>query len=76
MPFRDVQSAFDEPMLKVLQAAYAEAWDAYARKATITVASGNEQEIRNLLAKRIIEAARVGERDTERLKDYALAAVP
>jgi hypothetical protein len=70
MPFRPYQSTFDPETLQVLQDAFDEA---LAEVLASPNGSVDEQQARDLIAKRIVEAARdQGERDPQRLKQHAL----
>ena len=64
-------SSFDPDTLKVLQTAYDEAclW------LTTTQGFVSDDESRKALAVRIVEYAKRGERDLEKLRVYALAGV-
>ena len=70
MPFTPYKSSFDPETLQVLQEAFDMAMaDVLASQA----GSIDEQQARDVIAKRIVTAAQeIGERDPERLKAYAL----
>jgi hypothetical protein len=70
MPFTPYKSAFDADTLQVLQEAYDMALADVLASADGSV---DEQRVRNMLARRIIDAWRdKGERDPDRLKAYVL----
>jgi hypothetical protein len=70
--FAHSKAEFDPDALRVLQEAFDMAW---AEVATLPIVGTDGQGARDLLAKRIVAAAREdGERDPERLKAYALQA--
>jgi hypothetical protein len=69
--FTDHRLSFNPETLLTLQEAFDMAW---AEVATLPIIGADEQCARDLIAKRIIAAARDnGERDPERLKAYAVA---
>ena len=57
----------------ILEQAMGEAFDDACKALRDT---GQPQIVRDVIAGRIIESARLGERDPQRLCDYALAGVP
>ena len=67
MPFTPYRSSLDHEALVAAQAAFDMAW------AEASLPNGlGEQTVRNLIARRIMDALESGERDPERLKGYAL----
>lgn len=64
-PIRLIQGAsFDADVTRLMGLAY--------EHACARAANGDNTAVRELIAKRIIDAARRGERDVTRLADYAL----
>ena len=71
LPFpRD--GSFDPEHIRILTNAFEEAWDALKSSGT-TLTHGHADATREVLAKLIIEMAKLGERDQRRLRDAALA---
>ncbi len=58
-------------MCRKVAFAIGEAFDAACKE----LHDGHPDDVRNVMAKRIVEAARLGERDVVRLRDVALATL-
>ena len=69
-PFAD--GAFDPESIRVMTAAFEDAWQSLPT-AEVRFESDQRDAVRDLLARGIIEAAQLGERDRRRLRDAALA---
>src|SRR5205823_2037350 len=67
------EAEFDPETVRILTAAFDEAWQSVQSSSGISVPSqGCANAIREMLALRIIDTARLGERDQRRLRDDAL----
>ena len=64
--------AFDPETVRVLIDAFDEAWQSLEKSGVTHATDGHATEIRDGLAKRIIELARTGERNQRVLRDAAL----
>jgi hypothetical protein len=64
--------AFDPEAVRVLVAALDDAWRSLQRSGVYFKSGGHAQATREKLARRIIEMAKLGERDPTRLRDDAL----
>ena len=64
---------FDDNEVQVLVEAFDEAWKRVQEDGGSPVGDGHAEATRELLALRIIEIAQLGERDSSRLRDDALA---
>jgi hypothetical protein len=69
------QRAFDSETLQIMGVALDCAWYALMVSGSALTASFRAEHTRDALASRIMEAARRGERDIERLRDDAVAYV-
>jgi hypothetical protein len=69
------QRAFDSETLQIMGVALDCAWYALMVSGSALTASFRAEHTRDALAARIMEAARRGERDIERLRDDAVAYV-
>jgi hypothetical protein len=67
------EASFDPETVSVLAAAFDAAWDSLQRSGSALAADSEAALTRELLAERIIELARRGERDPQRLVEGALA---
>jgi hypothetical protein len=65
--------AFDDNEVAVLAEALEQAWKTVQESGATLATSGHAEATRELLALRIIEIAQLGERDSNRLRDDALA---
>ena len=72
-PSPNGSSGFDPESIRVLSNAFEEAWQSLQSMQTTFHHDGHEDQTRELLARCIIEMARIGERDQTRLRDAALA---
>jgi hypothetical protein len=68
LPFIRKHSEFDDTLIKPMGAAF----DAVCRELHDT---GQPPIVQEILARRIVDALRRGERDPERLRDAALSAI-
>jgi hypothetical protein len=66
------EAAFDADSVRVLTAAFDEAWQSIQSSGISLPSAAYANAIREILALRIIEMARLGERDRRRLCDDAL----
>ena len=66
-------TAFDPPTLTLLASAFETAWDTIKKSGSPLAANDQAVSTREVLAKRIIEQGKQGERDPQRLVDDALA---
>ena len=66
-------TAFDPPTLTLLASAFETAWDTIKKSGSPLAANDQAVSTREVLAKRIIEQGKQGERDRQRLVDDALA---
>ena len=66
-------TAFDPDTITLLASAFDTAWDTVKKSGSPLAADGQTASTREVLAKRIIEIAKKGERDPQRLVDDALA---
>ncbi len=66
-------SAFDPESLRILTAAFEDAWQALQTAGTTFDFDGHAEQTRDILARCIIAMAKLGERDRNRLRDAALA---
>ncbi len=71
-PFGD--GAFDPEFIQVMTAAFEDAWHSLPT-AGVRSESDQRDAVRDMLARCIIEAAQLGERDRRRLRDAALACL-
>jgi hypothetical protein len=67
------QKAFDPEMTAILAAAFETAWERIKRSGSPLAADAIAAATRESLAKHIVEAAKAGERDHNRLVDDALS---
>jgi hypothetical protein len=63
---------FDPEAVRILTSAFNDAWKSIADSGMTFASNGHAEAMREILALRIIELARLGERDQNRLRDYAL----
>ncbi len=73
VPLLESDGSFDPEGTKILTAAFDTAWQMLKTSGNVLAADYRSVSTRDLLAKRIIEAARQGERDPIRLVDDALS---
>ncbi len=66
-------SAFDPESLRILTDAFENAWQALQTAGTTFHFDGHAEQTRDILARCIIEMAKLGERDRDKLRDAALA---
>jgi hypothetical protein len=66
-------TAFDPDTITLLASAFDTAWDTVKKSGSPLAADGQAASTREVLAKRIIEMGKKGERDPQRLVDDALA---
>ena len=66
---------FDPATLSLLHQAFDEAWRALLSANSSLCSTQNAQRTRELLASRIVHAARNGERDSKQLKEKALVGL-
>jgi hypothetical protein len=64
--------AFDPETVRILTAAFDEAWQSLEKNGVTYATDGHSKETRDRLAKCIIELARAGERNQRLLRDNAL----
>jgi hypothetical protein len=69
------KGSFDPETASLLASAFEAAWETVKRSGSPLAANGNAPLTREIIAKRIIEAAHAGERDPKRLADDALIHV-
>jgi hypothetical protein len=72
-PSRADASAFDPEAIRILSDAYEDAWQSLHVGGTTLHLDGQEVQTSEILARCIIELAKLGERDRRRLRDAALA---
>jgi hypothetical protein len=72
-PLRPDASAFDPETIKILNDAFESAWQALHTSGTTSHLGGQEEQTSEMLARCIIELAKLNERDPRRLRDAALA---
>jgi hypothetical protein len=72
-PTRPDESAFDPEVISTLSDAFEEAWQSLHTSDTTLHLGGQEEQTSEILARCIIELAKLGERDRHRLRDAALA---
>ena len=73
VPLLESDGFFDPEATKILTAAFDTAWQMLKTSGNVLAADYRSVSTRDLLAKRIIEVARQGERDPIRLVDDALS---
>jgi hypothetical protein len=73
MPTNSPFGAFDSDTAALLASAFDTAWNALKKSGSPLAADDRAASTRDLLARRIIEMARKGEQDPQRLVDDALA---
>jgi hypothetical protein len=66
-------SAFDPESIRILSDAFEDAWQSLHTTGTTFHLDGRTDQTRDILARCIIEVAKLGERDRRRLRDAALA---
>ena len=66
-------SAFDPSAVRIIGDAFEEAWHYLQSTGTTFHTDGHAEQTREILARCIIEMAKLGERDQRRLRDAALA---
>jgi hypothetical protein len=66
-------SAFDPETVDVLSDAFENAWQSLHKSGTTFHLGGREEQTSEMLARCIIELAKLGERNPHRLRDAALA---
>jgi hypothetical protein len=67
-----VGAAFDAEDVRILTAAFDDAWKCLQDSGVVFASDGHADATREILALRIIEMAQLGERDQRRLRDDAL----
>jgi hypothetical protein len=72
-PLQSGASAFGPESLRILTAAFEDAWQALQNAGTSIHVDGHAEHTREILARCIIEMAKLGERDRNKLRDAALA---
>jgi hypothetical protein len=72
-PLRSDASAFDPETISILNDAFENAWQSLNSGGSNVHLGGHEQQTSEILARRIIDLAKLGERDPRRLRDAALA---
>jgi hypothetical protein len=73
LPFpRRAASAFDPEVVQILSDAFEDAWQSLQASGTTFHLGGQEEQTSEMLARCIIELAKLGERDPHRLRDAAL----
>jgi hypothetical protein len=70
--FKDDPAAFDPDTIGILSAALDEAWRQVEANGTVYKLDGHREGARNALAKSIVDMAKKGERDPQRLIEGAL----
>jgi hypothetical protein len=65
-------AVFDPDQVRALTTAFEEAWKTVQDSGASLLSNGQAEATRELLALRIIDMARLGERDPRRLRDDAL----
>jgi hypothetical protein len=71
-PVRNDASAFDPSIIRILGDAFEDAWHSPQTSGTTFHSDGSAEQTREILARCIIERAKLGERDPRRLRDAAL----
>jgi len=66
-------SAFDPETVSILSDAFEDSWQSLHKSGTTLHLGGQEEQTSEMLARCIIELAKLGERDPRRLRDAALA---
>jgi hypothetical protein len=66
------EGVFDPDDVRLLTAAFDEAWRVVEDSGAFFASNGHAESAKEVLARRIIEMARLGERDHIRLRDDAL----
>jgi hypothetical protein len=66
-------SAFDPDSIRILSNAFEDAWQSLQTTGTTFHIDGQADQTREILARCIIEMAKLGERDQRKLRDAALA---
>ncbi len=72
-PLPEDASAFDPSTVRILSDAFDEAWHSLQSSGAAFVTDGDANEAREILARCIVEMAKLGERDQGRLRAAALA---
>jgi len=72
-PSRADASAFDPEVIEILNDAFEGAWQSLNTGGSNVHLGGHEEQTSEILARCIIELAKLGERDPHRLRDAALA---
>jgi hypothetical protein len=72
VPFSPYRSSFDPETLAVLQGAFDAAWQELQTAGSIFAQDAYGESAREMLAKKIVAAAKSGERDPEKLRLAAL----
>jgi hypothetical protein len=70
---RSDASAFDPDSIRILSDAFEDAWQSLQTVGTTFHLDGQADQKREILARCIIEMAKLGERDQRKLRDAALA---
>jgi hypothetical protein len=65
-------AAFDPDAVRILTAAFDDAWQSLLTSGASYASDDDTKTTREILAKRIIEMAKLGERDQRRLREGAL----
>jgi hypothetical protein len=72
-PLQSDASAFDPHSIRILSDAFEDAWQSLQTTGTTFHIDGQADQTREILARCIIEMAKLGERDQRKLRDAALA---
>jgi hypothetical protein len=72
-PLRSDASAFNPDSIRILSDAFEDAWQSLQTTGTTFHLDGQADQTREILARCIIEMAKLGERDQRKLRDAALA---
>jgi hypothetical protein len=72
-PLRSDATAFDPETIQILSDAFEDTWQSLHASGSTDHLGGQEQQTSEMLARCIIELAKLGERDRRRLRDAALA---
>ena len=72
-PSHSDASAFDPESLRILTGPFEDAWQALQTAGTTFHVDGQTEQTREILARCIIDMAKLGERDRNKLGDAALA---
>jgi hypothetical protein len=72
-PLPSDASAFDPDSIRILSDAFEDAWQSLQTTGTTFHLDGQADQTREILARCIIEMAKLGERDQRKLRDAALA---